>query len=146
MNSVIKEKKKTRSNVAPYRIHHVAVNVKDLQRSIEFYEKLIGLYLTDRDEHSAKLKIGEADLTLFQLPSDAEPCDKPDGEHASSLNHIAFEIHPSMFETYHKRLIDHDIKITFGPVKRRHGHALYFLDPDGNKIELFYSNTARNGA
>ncbi len=132
--------------VSPYRIHHVAINVEDLHRSIEFYEQIIGLSVTGSADHSAKLSIGDAELTLFQLPSDVETCDKPDGEHASSLNHIAFEIHPSMFETYHKRLVDHDIKITFGPIKRRHGHALYFLDPDGNKIELFYNNLSRNGA
>lgn len=137
--------KMIQSGLSPYCIHHVAINVKDLIRSIEFYERIIGLPVIENAEHSAKLSIGGSELTLFQLPSDIERCDKPDGEHAGSLNHIAFEIHPSMFEMYHKRLIENDITITFGPVKRRHGHALYFLDPDGNKIELFYNHVNRNG-
>ncbi len=132
----------TSTAIAPYRIHHVAINVTDLQRSIDFYERIIGLSVTDKADHSAKLSIGGAELTLFQLPSDIELVGKPDADHVRGLNHVAFEIPSSAFDIYHQRLVDQDIKITFGPVKRRHGYALYFLDPDGNKIELFYSNSS----
>lgn len=134
----------TSTAIAPYRIHHVAINVIDLQRSIDFYERIIGLSVIDQADHSAKLSIGDAELTLFQLPPDAESRGKLDHDHVGGLNHVALEIPSSTFDIYHQRLLNHDIKITFGPVKRRHGHALYFLDPDGNKIELFYSNSSRN--
>jgi len=133
------------TSTTPFRVHHIAINVRDLKRSIDFYEDLVGLRLTDRDDHSAKLAIGSAELVLFQLPSDIDIESSNNGDHPLSLNHIAFEIHPALFEKYHKLLIDKGVKITFGPVKRRHGYALYFLDPDGNKIELFYTHYNRNG-
>ncbi len=136
----------TATVVAPYRIHHVAINVTDLQRSIDFYSNIIGLSVTDHADHSAKLSIGDTELTLFQLPPDVEMCGKDDPDHTGRLNHVAFEIPPSAFDIYHKRLLNHDVKITFGPVKRRHGYALYFLDPDGNKIEIFYYTASRNVA
>jgi len=142
----MREAKSLQYSVAPYRIHHIAINVTDLARSIHFYNDIIGLTVIESDENSAKLSVGDAEISLFKLPSDYKPCEEPDIRHAGSLNHIAFQISPAAFEIYHRRLVDRNIKITFGPVKRRHGHTLYFLDPDGNKIELFYTNTtATNG-
>ncbi len=132
------------SKISPVCIHHIAINVKDLQRSIDFYKELLGFRLLDRDEHSAKLSIGNSDIVLFQLPSDINITPTARDTQSTSLNHIAFEIHPSLFERYHQLLLDNDVQITFGPVKRRHGYALYFLDPDGNKIEFFFNNTFSN--
>ncbi len=133
------------TSTSPICIHHVAINVKDLQRSIDFFKDLVGLHVIDRDDHSAKLSIGDSEIVLFQLPSDINIPPGNKEEHPASLNHIALEIHPALFEKYHRCLKDNGVTITFGPVKRRHGYALYFLDPDGNKIELFYSNVSRNG-
>jgi catechol 2,3-dioxygenase len=137
-------KSPTGTTLSPYRIHHIALNVSNLQRSVVFYEQFIGVSVTERTDHSAKLSVGDDELTLFQLPSDIGIGDNSDSEHTGSLNHIAFEIPPSIFDAYRQRLIDNNVPITFGPVKRRHGFALYFLDPDGNKIELFYNNASRN--
>jgi len=139
--SVMREAKSLPYSVAPYRIHHVAINVTDLAQSINFYRDIIGLTVIESGENSAKLSIGDAEISLFKLPSDYKPCEEPDTKHAGSLNHLAFEISPATFDIYHRRLVDRNITITFGPVKRRHGQTLYFLDPDGNKIELFYTNT-----
>jgi glyoxylase I family protein len=139
--SVIKESRSLQFSITPYRIHHIAINVTDLRQSIDFYSDILGLTVIESDENSAKLSIGDAELTLFKLPSDYKPCEEPDTKHAGSLNHLAFEISPMSFDIYHRRLVHRNIKITFGPVRRRYGHTLYFLDPDGNKIELFYSNS-----
>jgi catechol 2,3-dioxygenase-like lactoylglutathione lyase family enzyme len=123
--------------VAPQRIHHVALNVVDLNRSIDFYERVVGLEVVDRDDHYAKLNIGGDEIALFQLPSDAVG-ERPGSDATTgSLNHIAFAVPASVFHLYHERIQSEGITITFGPVQRRRGKALYFLDPDGNKIELF---------
>lgn len=50
-------------------IGHVSLTVGDLERQIEFYEKVIGLQVRERDEHSASLGAGRADLLrLTQVP------------------------------------------------------------------------------
>jgi catechol 2,3-dioxygenase-like lactoylglutathione lyase family enzyme len=124
-------------SVAPQKIHHVALNVVDLKRSIDFYERVVGLEVVDRDDHYAKLNIGGDEIALFQLPSDAVVGRTDSDATTGSLNHIAFAVPASAFHLYHERIRSEGITITFGPVQRRRGKALYFLDPDGNKIELF---------
>lgn len=140
----MREAKPLQYSVAPNRLDHVAINVTDLVQSINFYRDIIGMRVIESDENSARLSVGDSEVSLFKLPSDYKPCEEPDTRHAGSLNHIAFQISPAAFEIYHRRLVDRNIKITFGPVKRRHGHTLYFLDPDGNKIELFYTNNTHS--
>ncbi len=50
-------------------IGQVSLTVSDLERQIEFYEKVIGLQVGERDENSARLGAGGADLVrLVRVP------------------------------------------------------------------------------
>ena len=113
------------------RLGPVHLTVTDLDRSIGFYERAIGLRLHRREEDVAAMGAGADDLlVLHQAPSA-----RPAGRHAG-LYHFAL-LHPSRLELARaaQRLLD-----TRTPIEGASDHgiseAIYLPDPDGNGIEL----------
>jgi catechol 2,3-dioxygenase-like lactoylglutathione lyase family enzyme len=49
-------------------LNHVTLRVKDLRRSKQFYEKLLGLRLVSEDTDSCRLSLGRGFLSLWQDP------------------------------------------------------------------------------
>ena len=106
--------------------------VTDLDRSIEFYERSIGLQVRDRDAATAVLWAGGAgDLLVLE----AEPGARPAGRHAG-LYHVAL-LHPSRVELARAaaRLAETRTRI-LGASDHDISEAIYLHDPDGNEIEL----------
>ncbi len=126
--------------LSPKRFHHVALNVTDIERSVQFYVTVVGLRLIESDDHQARLSLGRAELALFRLPDGLLPTEAPPDHTASALNHIAFEVDPGGFEELCRRIRESQTRITFGPAKRRNNDTVYFLDPDGNKLEIVSPN------
>jgi catechol 2,3-dioxygenase len=145
------------------RLGHIGLRVSDLDRSIAFYRKLLGLKLTGKwgpPEFRAPIafmRIGEKhhDVVLFELPKDVDRSglDKTDTSvrRAAGLDHVAFEM-----DSREEWLlaIDHvkncGVEIVAGPCVHGHestgplsfiggsgSHAFYFLDPDGNRVEVY---------
>ena len=55
-------------------LRHVALNVRDVQKALEFYSKVLGMKLEWMpDEDNAYLTSGQDNLALHKLPSGAEP-------------------------------------------------------------------------
>lgn len=107
------------------------LTVTDLDRSIDFYENVIGMQTAQRTEKSAVLGAGaEAVLVLEQDPDAGKP-----GRH-SGLYHVAL-LFPSREELAHvaQRLV-----ATQTPIQGASDHltheAFYLPDPDGNGLEL----------
>lgn len=106
--------------------------VTDLDRSIEFYERSIGLRVRARDAASAILWAnGPRDLLVLE----AEPGARPAGRHAG-LYHVAL-LHPSRIELARAgaRLAGTRTPI-LGASDHEISEAIYLHDPDGNEIEL----------
>jgi catechol 2,3-dioxygenase len=106
--------------------------VTDLDRSIEFYERSIGLRVHDRGAEAAVLWAGGAgDLLVLE----AEPGARPAGRHAG-LYHVAL-LHPSRVELARAaaRLAETRTRI-LGASDHDISEAIYLHDPDGNEIEL----------
>lgn len=144
------------------RVGHIGIHVSDIERSIDFYRKVLGLKLTGRwappdfRRPICFMRIGDKhhNVVLFELPEDARKAGLPvvDSNHrkTSGLHHIAFEVDSR--EDWLNAL-DHvrscGIKIVSGPyvhapeggdqgfVGGSGSHAFYFLDPDGNRIEIY---------
>ena len=113
------------------RLGPVHLTVTDLDRSVGFYERAIGLRSHGRDDGRVALGTGGEDLVVLSEQPDARPA----GRHAG-LYHFAL-LHPSRTELARamQRLIATRTPIT-GASDHNVSEAIYLPDPDGNGIEL----------
>ncbi|MEV0190266.1 VOC family protein [Kitasatospora purpeofusca] len=112
---------------------HLVLNVRDIERSLEFYGGLLGLEPVRVEEWRAG-KVSFPSLrvtpeTIIDLMS------RPRGE--SNVDHICLTVAPLDWQ----QVIDAGIfKVLEGPVPRygARGSAtsIYVQDPDGNTVEL----------
>ncbi|WP_327073747.1 VOC family protein [Kitasatospora purpeofusca] len=112
---------------------HLVLNVRDIERSLEFYGGLLGLEPVRVDEWRAG-KVSFPSLrvtpeTIIDLMS------RPRGE--SNVDHICLTVDPLDWQ----QVIDTGVfKVLEGPVPRygARGSAtsVYVQDPDGNTVEL----------
>src|SRR3954469_18503863 len=116
---------------ASMRLGPVHLTVSDLDRSIAFYERSIGLQLARREGAGAALGAGGEDLLVLTEEPDARPA----GRHAG-LYHFAL-LNPSRLELARaaQRLIETQTPVS-GASDHKISEAIYLPDPDGNGIEL----------
>jgi catechol 2,3-dioxygenase len=116
---------------AALRLGAVDLTVRDLDRSVAWYESALGLRVHDRSEGSAAL--GDGDEVTVVLHED--PQAQPAGRHAG-LYHYAL-LYPSREELARAAV---RLAATRTPVQGASDHrtheAIYLPDPDGNGIEL----------
>jgi catechol-2,3-dioxygenase len=115
---------------------HVGIHVTDLERQAAFYERVIGLTVTDRD-----LEIG---MVFFSSHPDDEHHElllcggrtSPPG--TLLLQQVSFHCATldDMIE-YYRRLRANDVKIDM-VVTHGNAVAIYFYDPEGNRCEIYW--------
>jgi catechol 2,3-dioxygenase len=113
------------------RLGAVHLTVTDLDRSVAFYEDVIGLRLHRRADSQAAMGVGEEDLIVLY----EEPEARQAGRHAG-LYHYAL-LFPSREELAHAalRLAETRTRIQGASDHGTH-EAIYLPDPDSNGIEL----------
>jgi catechol 2,3-dioxygenase len=113
------------------RLGPVHLTVTDLEKSVPFYERSIGLESHGRDDGRASLGAGGEDLVVLV----EEPEARGAGRHAG-LYHFAL-LHPSRDDLARaaKRLLATRTPIS-GASDHNISEAIYLPDPDGNGIEL----------
>lgn len=133
-------------------LDHIVLNVGDIDRSLNFYIEVLGL----KGERVEEFKAGKVsfpsvrinDQTIIDLfPSKEGASDATAAKINGNLNHFCLVIGQDDFSGIVGYLKDHGISIREGPVSRwgARGQAMsvYFLDPDGNEIEIrCYGNLA----
>jgi catechol 2,3-dioxygenase len=116
---------------ASLRVGAVELTVTNLDRSVGFYERAIGLRLHRREDGRAALGAGGEDLLVLV----EDPAARPAGPHAG-LYHFAL-LHPSRLELARAA---HRLAATRTRISGASDHgiseAIYLPDPDGNGIEL----------
>lgn len=120
-------------------LDHFGIDVSDLERSRRFYCDVLGLeYLKpmgprDRPD-GILLRCGARNFALHLNP-DATGDGRAKLEDPLGKAHLAFKVSKQDFETALANFERADIPIK-GPVDWGGHLCLYFLDPDGNLLEL----------
>jgi catechol-2,3-dioxygenase len=122
------------------KIGHVQLRVADLERSKAFYRDVLGFRVSEQDpQHGGDvfMTLGEdfhtLDLAQHPSPETGRGPSRPVG-----LAHIAFQVpsYEALREAY-CTLLEHGV-----PIERAMDHvnqrSIYFLDPDGNRLEIYY--------
>lgn len=118
------------------KIGHAHIKVRNLDRSIEFYTKFFDLQLTERvGDQYAFLSGGDFhhEIALQQVGQDA-PQPSPSG---TGLYHIAFEVPDRRsFAQAYQELLQAEVQV--GAVDHLISWAMYFDDPSGNGLEIYW--------
>jgi catechol 2,3-dioxygenase-like lactoylglutathione lyase family enzyme len=116
------------------RLDHFGVDVSDLDRAERFYTQVLGMRVEMRLEDQRLLRYGDGSCALFlkpdRVPGGPEQIQDPLGK-----SHHAFEVPWEDLQAarrlFAERGIPHHAPIDWGD-----HDCLYFLDPDGNLLEL----------
>jgi glyoxylase I family protein len=123
-------------------IHHIALNVKDLDRAENFYTDVLGFQVTNRFSKGLRhimLETGNAAIALFESP-ELEVKEAISLLSEEGYLHLALEADSADFENIVQELQSKKIHIDNGPVKRGDGESIYFNDPDDNHLEIHCDN------
>ncbi len=107
-------------------LNHLTFAVGDLERSVVFYRDLLGCELRAIWATGAYLEAGSLWICL-SLDAEVRPVPREDYTHA------AFSVEADAFDVLSARLRETAV---IWKDNRSEGASLYFLDPDGHRLEL----------
>ena len=118
-------------------LHHIGINVGDLDRAEAFYTDVLGLKVTERYQEEIRhsmLDTGTTRIHLFESP-DLELEDAITRLSEDGYAHMAFGTNREQFPQIIKELTKHNIPFR-GPLILGKGESVHFRDPDGNHLEI----------
>ncbi len=116
-------------------IDHVALAVSDVERSVSWYESVLGLRRVHQEvwgSYPAVLEVGITAVALFPVES-ATPQPPPTRD-PFAMRHLAFRVDRANFERARTELQQRGIAYDFQD--HEIAHSLYFHDPDGHGLEI----------
>jgi catechol 2,3-dioxygenase-like lactoylglutathione lyase family enzyme len=126
----------------PTAIDHVGLVVKDMDQTLQFYQRL-GLTLLRSSGPNAEgvrtavITVGSQELNIFSSPASGSGGLAP----AIGMDHFCLAVDAASIEDVVADLKQVGIAVARGPIKRRDGMALFVHDPDGVRVELQLKNT-----
>jgi glyoxylase I family protein len=120
-------------------IDHIAINCLDIQKSLDFYERILGL------KQLQTVDCGEFDIIYFALPNGSrlelfdyhgknQNVSRRDDE--SGLRHIAFQVEDVAVHEQLLRAEGVEITLPTCDLPNLGARVLLFLDPNGVTIEF----------
>jgi catechol-2,3-dioxygenase len=120
------------------RLNHAVLFVRDIERSIRFYEQTLGFVVAARENraNAAFLRLplsgNHHDLGLFGIGGDGSR-----GPRSVGLYHLAWQV-----DTIDELLSGRTTLLTAGAYRGESSHgatkSLYGADPDGNEFEVMW--------
>jgi catechol 2,3-dioxygenase-like lactoylglutathione lyase family enzyme len=114
---------------------HFSLAVTDLDRSRKFYEGVLGMKVVEQSPRMVFLQTGE-DFLILAIGNEPLMYDTS----KSTPVHHAFKVKPEDFEASIDYLRKNGVEV-FHIEDRNEGvfwgPQAYFLDPDGNKLEIY---------
>ncbi len=123
-------------SVGIIRLDHLVLTVANLERSISFYQRVLGLEAVSFGEGRHALRFGDSKINLHLAGAEVEP-------HAlrpqSGSADLCFLVERPVDEVL-EGLAELGVGAEVGPVRRTGARtpllSIYLRDPDGNLIEL----------
>ena len=116
---------------------HAVLKVRDIEQMLDFYTGVLGFEVSDRGGVGGETEI----VFLSQSPDEhhqlAMMNTRTDEDPVNSLDHLAFRT-PGFADlmTLHERLAANELEAL--PLSHGNTLSLYFSDPEGNGVEVFW--------
>jgi catechol 2,3-dioxygenase-like lactoylglutathione lyase family enzyme len=136
-------------------VHHLALNTDDMQMTLDFYVRVLGMPLVhglttppNSNIHGRGMPPfseiphffldmgGDSLLAFFQYPKGKAA--KVDRDTLGAMQHVSFACSPKRYHEVLERLKANGIEITAGPLLTIPPaiHSFYFFDPNGIRLEI----------
>jgi glyoxylase I family protein len=128
-------------------VEHIDLTVTDMQRSVEFYDKVLGALgftrLEEDDAGEHDIRWANAHLTIAIRAASAEHQATAHDRYRAGLHHLALKVRSrTQVDDVHQFLLHEGIRILDAPAEYpqygRGYYAMFFADPDGIKLEVVH--------
>lgn len=123
-------------------IDHFALNVRNMDRAIQFYQDVLGFKVVTKDTTRSGFKHYELDagnvfIALFEQPD----LNLQEGQKIMTYDgflHFAFGAHKDQMASTIEALKEKGIELDGEPRIYESGTSIYFYDPDGHQLEIHF--------
>lgn len=127
--------KKIDNEIAIEFLDHVAIRVRDLNISTDWYQKVLGLkkyQLSEWGNFPIFLLSGKSGIALF--PANTNDTQLDSTSKNVKIDHFAFNVTKENFEKAKKRYTE--LNLNFDIQDHHYFDSIYTKDPDGHTVEL----------
>lgn len=124
-------------------IDHIDLSVRDLARSTEFYERVLGHLGFRRVAHESYVAFGNAHMNIGLRAAAAGRRDLPFDRSQVGLHHLSLKVRSRAdVDRFHAEIARDGVTILDPPAEYpQYGpgyYAVFFADPDGMKLEVVH--------
>ena len=123
-------------------VDHLVLTVQDIERTCEFYARILGMQVVTFAEGRKALRFGTQKINLHKLGKEIDPKAQSPTPGSADLCFVT----SVPLEEVITHLHSHHVSVLLGPVERTGAttslRSLYIRDPDGNLLEI---SNAREG-
>ena len=116
-------------------LDHVAIRVKDIELSAQWYEKVLGLKrlsIPEWGNYPVFMSCGKSGVAIF--PANLADPEINKQSKNTGVSHFAFNVSKEDFEKAQKHY--ENLTIEFDFQDHHYFHSIYTKDPDGHTVEL----------